>query len=145
MKPTLLLAESDAELRDTYRALLRKLGFELETAADGLDCLEKLRRAQPGVLVLDRDLLWGGADGVLAWLREQGDSVVPPVILTATVCCPPDAPADVEPPVVKVLSKPFSLAALLEGIRTAVAEQGSEAARPGWCCRPCRARPRLRR
>ena len=54
MKPTLLIAQSDAELRDAYRRFLTGRGYDVETAADGLDCLEKLRRVAPAVLVLDR-------------------------------------------------------------------------------------------
>ena len=41
------------------------LGYEPETACDALDCLAKLRRSNPALLVLDVGLLWGGADGVL--------------------------------------------------------------------------------
>jgi DNA-binding response OmpR family regulator len=84
MKPTLLFAESDAELRDAYRQFLTGRGYDGETAADGLDCLEKLRRVTPAVLVLDRGLRWGGADGVLAWLREQSATSEVSVVLTAT-------------------------------------------------------------
>jgi CheY-like chemotaxis protein len=43
-------------LRDAYRRFLTGLGYDVETAADGLDCLEKLRRLAPAVCVLDREL-----------------------------------------------------------------------------------------
>jgi CheY-like chemotaxis protein len=100
MKPILLIAESDADLRDAYSTFLAGRGYDVETAVDGLDCLEKLRRLAPAVCVLDRELHWGGADGVIAWLREE----------RAT-------PGVSVPPVVTILPKPFGLTALLESVR----------------------------
>ena len=126
MKPTLLIAESDAELRDAYRRLLTGRGYNVETAADGLDCLKKLRRVTPAVLVLDRGLRWGGADGVLAWLREGGATSEVSVVLTATAGNPPDVAGDIEPPVVAFLTKPLGLAALLESVRGLMARTGRE-------------------
>jgi DNA-binding NtrC family response regulator len=126
MRPTLLIAESDAELRGVYRRLLSECGYDVETAADGLDCLEKLRRLTPAVCVLDRDLRWGGADGVLAWLREESAASRVAVMLTATAGHPSDVAGDVKPPVVGFLSKPFVLTALLESVRRIVASRGRE-------------------
>jgi DNA-binding NtrC family response regulator len=124
MRPTLLIAESDAELRDAYRRLLAGHGFDVETAADGLDCLEKLRRLAPEVCVLDRDLCWGGADGVLAWLREESAAPRVAVMLTATAGTSPHAAKDAKPPVVGFLPTPFVLTALLESVRRIVASGG---------------------
>src|SRR5262245_18589590 len=101
MRPLLLVAEGDAELREAYREALARHSYNVETAADGLECLEKLRQLMPEVLVLDRDLRWGGGDGVLAWLREQCALARASVVLTATV----DVPEHVHPPVVKLLPK----------------------------------------
>jgi CheY-like chemotaxis protein len=84
MRSILLIAESDLELRDACRRFFAERGYDVETAADGLDCVEKLRRVSPAVLVLDRELRWGGADGVLALLREQGAQCEVSVVLTAT-------------------------------------------------------------
>jgi DNA-binding response OmpR family regulator len=126
MKPTLLIAESDAELRDAYRRFLTGRGYDLETAADGLDCLEKLRRVTPAVLVLDRGLRWGGADGVLAWLREERAASGIAVMLTSTASYPPDTAGDIEPPVVGLLPKPFVLTALLESVRVLMARTRRE-------------------
>ena len=124
MKPTLLIAQSDAELRDAYRRFLTGRGYDVETAADGLDCLEKLRRVAPAVLVLDRELRWGGADGVLAWLREEREGSGIVVLLTAAASYPPDAAGDVKPPVAGFLPKPFVLTALLDSVRRLMARNG---------------------
>jgi two-component system response regulator MprA len=120
MNQTLLIADGDAELCDVYRRFFACQGFDLETASDGLDCVEKLRRVTPAVLVLALELHWGGGDGVLAWLREQGAESGVPVILTYTAGNPPHLAAFTEPPVVDHLCKPFDLIALLERVRSAV-------------------------
>jgi len=124
MKQRLLIADRDAERCEVYRRFLTERGYEVEISTDGLDCLAKLRQVTPAVLVLDLELLWGGGDGVLAWLREESPAPRIPVLLTATAAGPPDMAEINEPPVVDYLPKPFALAGLLERIRSAVAKQG---------------------
>jgi DNA-binding response OmpR family regulator len=121
MKQTLLIADGDAELCDLYRRFLAERGYEVETSSNGLDCLRKLRQLTPAAFVLDLELHWGGGDGVLAWLREESPTHGIPVILTATAGFPQGFAGISEPPVVECLPKPFTLAALLERVRSAVA------------------------
>ncbi|HTU23561.1 MAG TPA: response regulator [Gemmataceae bacterium] len=121
MKPTLLIADGDAELCDIYHRFFAERGYEVETALDGLDCLTKLRRTMPAVLVLDHELHWGGGDGVLAWLREQRAPSRVRVVLTTTESDSANVATDIRPPVVTLLPKPFTLTTLLENVRAAVA------------------------
>jgi CheY-like chemotaxis protein len=121
MKPTLLIADADSELCNLYQRFLTERGYQVETASDGLDCLEKLRRLIPAALVIDLELRWGGGDGVLARLREERTLPEIPVVLTATAGYQRDWAAFMEPPVVDYLPKPFALAALLESVQSAVA------------------------
>lgn len=141
MKTHLLIAESDAKLRDYYRRFLTKCNFEVETAADGLNCLEKLRQIRPPVLVLDQELRWGGGDGVLAWMRENCFQYEVAVVLTATAGSSAAAAVDFNLPVYRFLSKPFALKALLESVRAAVAESRQEEPAGHRCREP--ANPRL--
>jgi DNA-binding response OmpR family regulator len=121
MNPTVLIAVADAEVSGVYRKFIAARGYETETAGDGLDCLAKLRRATPAVIVLDLELCWGGGDGVLAWLREQETPSSAAVILTAKADAAADTAALIKPPVVQSLFKPFALNDLLESIHAAVA------------------------
>jgi DNA-binding NtrC family response regulator len=121
MKQTLLIADGDAESRGRCRRFLIECGYEVETASDGLDCLRKLRQVTPAVLVLDLELRWGGGDGVLAWLREEGPAHRIPVILTAMAGYPRDFAEFIDPPVVDYFPKPFALPALLESVCSAIA------------------------
>jgi DNA-binding response OmpR family regulator len=118
MKQTLLIADGDAELCDLYQRFLTDRGYEVETSSDGLDCLRMLHQMTPAALVLDLELRWGGGDGVLAWLREDGLMPGIPVILTATAGYAQDFAEFIEPPVVAYLPKPFALTALLECVRS---------------------------
>jgi two-component system KDP operon response regulator KdpE len=123
MKQRLLIADRMAELCEIYREFLTAHGYEVDTSTNGLACLAKLRELTPAALVLDRDLLWGGGDGVLAWLREDSPTPRIPVLLTATAAAPPDMVEFNESPVVDYLPKPFALTALLECVRSAVARK----------------------
>ena len=107
-----------------YRRFLTVRGYRVETSTGGLDCLAKLRHVTPAVLVLDRELLWGGGDGVLAWLREESPAHRIPVVLMAPVADLPHTAEFIEPPVVDYLPKPFALADLLESVRSALARTG---------------------
>jgi len=66
-----LIAERDPAIREECRRCLAARGFEVEVAADGLQCVEQLRTTSPTVLVLDPEILWGGGDGVLDWLCDE--------------------------------------------------------------------------
>jgi len=127
MKPTVLIADGDAVLCAVYQNFLTGRGYNVAIASDGLDCLEKLRRLVPAVLVLDLDLRWGGGDGILAWLREEGAVSGVVVVVTATAADSLAIDGDIQPPVIRFLPKPFALTALLESVCIAVAKKRREA------------------
>jgi DNA-binding response OmpR family regulator len=79
MKPAVLITNGNAELCRICCYFLRKCSYEVEAAADALDCLAKLHSVKPAVLVLDLELRWGRSDGVLACLREESQMPWVPV------------------------------------------------------------------
>ena len=54
--PLVLLVEDNAMIRDRYAEFLQISGFEVLTAADGIEALEHARRTQPDVILLDASL-----------------------------------------------------------------------------------------
>jgi DNA-binding response OmpR family regulator len=124
MKPNLLITDGDAEMCDLCAQFLTESGYEVESATDGLECLRKLRQMMPVALVLDLDLRWGGADGVLDWMRAESSTREVLVILTAAAGYAQYFSEFIEPPVVDFLLKPFTLSALLGSVRAAVARTG---------------------
>jgi len=115
MKPRLLIAESDGTLRNVYERLFSNLGYELETAAHGLECMEKLECFVPDILVIDWQMPWGGGDGVLEHVRSTPDRFVVEVII---VTCDSSAKLvhHCTEPVRACLERPFRISALLDVI-----------------------------
>src|SRR5262245_20022218 len=69
--PRMLIAESDAALAAWYGACIRREGYDVHFAVDGLDCWTRLHELRPTALLLQWELPWGGGDGVVARLRED--------------------------------------------------------------------------
>ncbi len=79
-----LMADPDPSLPPVYREPLSREGFDLGTAANGLECVVRLRECVPDVLVLEPQMPWGGGEGVLAILDQSPDlATIPVMILTA--------------------------------------------------------------
>src|SRR6516225_8584044 len=110
MAPAVLIADADRELCDLYRRFFSRHGWQVRTSGGGLECLAELRQCPPHLLILDLRLPWGGADGLLAVIRDDPGLAGVPVILSSTAAIPPETLADlVSPPVVRALWKPFPL------------------------------------
>ena len=120
MAPAVLIADTDTDLCDLYRRFFSYHGWQVQTSGGGLECLAQLRRFTPDLLILDEQLPWGGADGVLGVMRDEPRFRHVPVILTLTAASPDSPSALVSPPVVQALCKPFSFTALLEIMRSAM-------------------------
>ena len=119
---TVLFADGLPELREAYSSLLSSRGFQVETAGDGLECLTKLRRCAPDLLVLDLELPWGGGEGVLGLMREDPQIRSIPVVLTSSMATMQVLNDLTRAPVIRALSKPFALAGLLALLSAATAQ-----------------------
>jgi CheY-like chemotaxis protein len=139
-KARVLLASGDDRLRHAGEAFLTEHNYVVATAADGVECAGLVSALVPDVVVLDTDLLWGGADGVIAHIRARNAARIPVVLLTSG---PVPWNEDPMSPVVSVVEKPVVMGALLWVVWSAVGEsldqfgglngrgeQGPEPARP---------------
>lgn len=113
MQRHLLIADACGALAERLRKFFSSLGFRVDTAADGLECVETLRRSHPNVLVLDAHLPWGGGDGVLAWMRDDASSSRVPVVLMGEQL---SSTFDATEPVVCRLERPFDVSVLREAV-----------------------------
>jgi DNA-binding NtrC family response regulator len=129
MKVSVLIADSDDCLQVVYRRCLERQGYDVHTATDALECWDKLWTFRPNALVLERNLLWGGCDGVLARIKEDWGGPMLPVMLTVGEGSPEEVAALMVPPVTACLQKPFHLTALAEALGAATV-QGSAAEVP---------------
>ena len=82
MKIKILLAENDADwLAATAHALERE-GFEVVTATDGMQALERYQADRPDMVVLEADLPHSSGFEVCRQIRETGST---PVIMLSVV------------------------------------------------------------
>lgn len=107
-----LLADADDLLLDVVRSFLSAHGYEVRVANDGLACLALAREFAPAALVIDRDLLWGGTEGVLELMADELllDKIA--VILTVDAKLEAERCARANSPVA-CLEKPYRLGGLL--------------------------------
>ncbi|WP_322748072.1 MULTISPECIES: response regulator transcription factor [unclassified Frankia] len=79
--PRVLVVDDDAVIRQLVVVNLELEGFEVHTAIDGLDCLERVRDVAPHVITLD--VMMPHLDGwdVVARLRDDPETADIRVIL----------------------------------------------------------------
>jgi CheY-like chemotaxis protein len=116
---SVLLATGDDRLLAAGRDHLAAQGYVVATATGGLGCVTLFREFSPDVVILDTDLHWGGADGVLARLRSGGGPCVPVVLLASPFADFRRGGAYAAPPPTLVLDKPVGVGDLLRAVRTA--------------------------
>lgn len=80
----LLLADDYADARELYGDYLQLLGYEVVTAADGLEAVEQARLRRPAVILLDiRMPRMSGIEAMQVLKADPGFAGVPIVALTA--------------------------------------------------------------
>ena len=83
-RPRILVVDDDPDIREAMTLVLAAQPYEVDSAKDGVECMEKIREKMPHLLVLD--LLMPRKDGfaVVRELRENPKyAKLPILILTA--------------------------------------------------------------
>jgi len=96
MASSILFVDRDPGLAADVCRLLSSRGHSIRTCLGGLQCVETLKEFAPGLLVLDPEVLWGGASGVLEWLICN-ESMIPPMVVVASDRSCPTLPDHLEP------------------------------------------------
>ncbi len=120
MIPKVLIADDERDVVELLKFHLLKEGYEVETAADGLEALQKAQALLPDAILLD--LLMPELDGtaVAEMLRRfPSTSAIPIVMLTA---CHTDASRLIASNVGvnEYLTKPFSPREVMQCVRNAL-------------------------
>jgi signal transduction histidine kinase len=113
---TILLAEDEPSLRVAAARVLRKQGYTVLTASDGVEALEIYRAQREAIDMVVSDVVMPRLGGVelVRELRNEGASVK--VLLTSGYAAPTSESLPVDPPV-PVLTKPWTVPNLLRRIR----------------------------
>lgn len=106
-----LVVDDERAVRDSLRRGLSLRGFEVDTAADGMEALRQVEQRPPDVLVLD--IMMPGVDGVgvLRRLRQDGSGL--PVLLLTARDAVEDRVAGLTAGADDYLIKPFALEELV--------------------------------
>lgn len=67
----ILIAEPDKRLAAKYHMALLTQGYQVNMVEDGVNCIQEVRSSGPDLLVINVDLPWGWAEGVLGLLSEE--------------------------------------------------------------------------
>jgi DNA-binding response OmpR family regulator len=78
----ILIVDDDDSVRELLEFLIRKEGFQVDTAADGQDGLQKIQKGHPDLVVLDLMLPRYGGFEILRQLQAGDTSTIPIIIVT---------------------------------------------------------------
>jgi DNA-binding response OmpR family regulator len=113
----ILIVEDDETVRDTLALNLRAEGYDVSTAADGEEGLERAREDAPDLVVLD--VMLPELDGLTVCRILRRESQVPIILLTARGT-ETDKIIGLETGADDYIVKPFSLGEFLARVRAAL-------------------------
>jgi len=111
----LLVVDDEESVRSLICRILRDTGYDVESAIDGKDALEKIAARRPDLIVLDLMMPELDGWGVVDALRKQGGA--PPVLMLTARSDYDTFARAVREGVTAFISKPFRLQELLSATR----------------------------
>jgi two-component system response regulator RegX3 len=115
--PLVLVVDDEASYRDALTVALSAEGFLVETAADGVEALEKFERSRPAVILLD--VMLPRVSGIDVCRQIRSTSRVPIIMVTAKGS-EIDAVVGLEVGADDYVAKPFRLRELVARVRAAI-------------------------
>jgi two-component system, OmpR family, response regulator ResD len=117
--PRILVVDDDDAIRAMVERVLRREKFEVESARDGYEAIEKLARKDYATVLLDLMMPRVDGNGVLQFLATKSCQQKPQVIImTANLSTAADSPHVDK--VAQVLPKPFDIRQLIAHVRECV-------------------------
>ncbi len=119
----ILIIDDDTRLVENVTKYMHDFGFQVDTALNGIEGLEKAKSFVPDLIVLD--LMMPGLDGVEVCREIRKTSATPIIMLTARVE-EIDIVAGLEVGADDYITKPFSLRELVARIKARLRHERSE-------------------
>src|SRR5687767_5137100 len=112
-KTTLLIVDDDAAIRKLLARIAQRQGFEVDTARDGVDALEKMAERTYQIAIVD--LMMPRLSGYE--LVQKINAIVPrPIIIVATALTNGDVATLDDSLVRRVIRKPFDITAVAQAL-----------------------------
>jgi DNA-binding response OmpR family regulator len=80
---SVLIVEDDPKIRNLVKIYLKKDGYEVTEAVNGVEAKEKIEELDPCILILDLMLPGISGEEICRWVREDLKSMMPIIMLTA--------------------------------------------------------------
>lgn len=127
MSDRILVVDDSRELRTVLSAQLRKLGFEVQVAINGIDGLEKAAQFKPNIIIMD--IMMPQMDGLTATkkIREDPDLLHTPIILLSALGEEGDVVEGIDAGADEYLVKPFRQGELAAKVRILLRKSNSAA------------------
>ncbi len=128
MRKKVLLVEDDPEMVELVAYQLKKAGFAIGTAVDGIEALKKARTVTPDLILLD--LMLPELDGfaVCEVLRRDAATASVPIIMVTALSTQLARLAGLEAGANAYITKPFDFKSLLKNINELLARQNEPTA-----------------
>lgn len=82
-KSLVLVVDDDADILNIVEEILSLEGYNVETAANGKEALDQVRRSRPGLILLDMRMPVMDGWQFASRLRNQYDKRIPVVVMSA--------------------------------------------------------------
>lgn len=112
----ILVVDDDDAIRTMVERVLRRERYQVESARDGFEAIEKLSKNDYTTVLLDLMMPRVDGHGVLRYLQQERPAPPPRVIvMTANIAGAAESAS--ASPVFRVLSKPFDIRQLVDHVR----------------------------
>lgn len=122
----ILVVDDDDAIRVMVERVLRREKFEVDTARDGSEAIDKLEKNDYGTVLLDLMMPRVDGHGVLQFLEKNRPEVARSVIIMSANLPGAHEAAQTQP-IFRVLSKPFDISQLVNNVRECTGDDNSAA------------------
>ena len=121
----ILLVDDEPDLLDTIQCRLEANNFDVITASNGKEGLQRAAGSKPDLILLDTNMPVAGGHEMLERIRKNPATTDIPVIMCTALCEARDIAAASAYGITDYVTKPFDYTELIEKITTALEKEKS--------------------
>jgi len=121
--PLILVVEDEFGVAEVVEAILTDLGYEVATAINGRQGLDRVREQRPDLILLDMMMPVLDGPGVLRAL--QGDPALADIPVIVMSSLPEESVAELASGYTAFVRKPFKVRVIVAAVRAALGEPAS--------------------